>query len=153
MKHIEMVSERHDIRKRATTGAGMKSILRLGAFLAVTGCTVLPGGPPTPSTPATPVFFQPFSAAMDQPALTTIAQAAKLAAEEPDAQITVIGAADPTGSPKANAYLAKTRAQVVADQLSADGVPPARIRTSSAGPVPTPTGATQSGRRVLIEVQ
>jgi outer membrane protein OmpA-like peptidoglycan-associated protein len=130
----------------------MRRFVVFGLLLSVAGCADLTGAPPVAPTPATPVFFQPFSAALDKPALDTIAEAAKVAANEPGARVTVVGAADPIGSLKANAYLSKTRAQVVADQLEADGVDPARIRVRAIGETNTPTGATQSGRRALIEI-
>jgi outer membrane protein OmpA-like peptidoglycan-associated protein len=123
-------------------------------MLAMSGCTDigLDGGPPIPSTPATPVFFQPFSAALDQPALATIADAAKVANQEPDTRVVVIGAADSVGSAAANAYLSKARAQVVADQLVSDGVDASRIRTRGAGEVSGPADTKQASRRALIEI-
>ena len=44
----------------------------------------------------------------------------------------VIGFADPAGSQKANIDLSRTRAQVVVDQLTRDGVEPGRIRLDGA---------------------
>jgi outer membrane protein OmpA-like peptidoglycan-associated protein len=132
----------------------------LSTSLALTGCADLPGMgvPPTPMTPATPVFFQSFSAALDEAALTTIAAAAKAANAEPDARVTVIGAADTVGSMKANKYLSETRAQVVSDALVADGVAQSRIKIKAVGEVATPTAdgtpgtPAQAGRRVLISI-
>jgi outer membrane protein OmpA-like peptidoglycan-associated protein len=132
----------------------MRTLLMLGAMLAVSGCTEIgmDSGPPMPSTPATPVFFQPFSTALDQPALTTIADAAKVANQEPGARVVVIGAADSIGSAAANKYLSKARAQVVADQLVSDGVDASRIRTHGAGEVGGPPDMAQASRRALIEI-
>jgi outer membrane protein OmpA-like peptidoglycan-associated protein len=132
----------------------MRTLLMLGAMLAISGCTDLgmDGGVPVQPTPATPVFFQPFSAALDQPALATIATAAKIANQEPDARVVVIGAADSVGSAAANKYLSKTRAQVVADQLVSDGVDASRIHTHGAGEVGGPANTAQASRRALIEI-
>jgi outer membrane protein OmpA-like peptidoglycan-associated protein len=135
----------------------MKKFLMISALCGLSACASVPfmNEPPVPTTPATPVFFQPFSANLDQPALDTIAAAAKAANEEPGAQVTVIGAADGVGSAAANKYLSKTRAQVVADQLETDGVDPSRLRIRGEGTAPSPApaaGAAQSARRALIQI-
>ncbi len=129
----------------------------LGAVAGpLAGCAGFPGmaGGQGPTTPATPVFFQPFSAALDQPALTIIAATAKAANAQPDAPITVTGAADSVGSTKANELLSQTRAQVVADALVTDGVAPSRITVTGIGESTTPaTGAAaQFSRRALIQI-
>ncbi|HTU52748.1 MAG TPA: OmpA family protein [Acetobacteraceae bacterium] len=97
------------------------------------------------------IFFQEWSAGLDQPALKTIALAAAAAAKNPAAPVTVTGYADPLGSVQANIYLTETRAQVVTDQLTADGVSPARIHQHAAGKVPY-TLTSQESRRVIIAV-
>lgn len=133
----------------------MKKFLILSALAGLAGCANLdaPQGPPPP---ATPVFFQPFSAALDQPALDTIATVAKAANEKPTAPVTVIGAADSVGSVKANGYLSQTRAQVVADQLVADGVDQSRLIVRGKGIVQPSYAASgtaaQVARRVTIEI-
>ncbi len=112
-------------------------------------------GPPVPTTPDTPVFFQPWSANLDQPALTTIATAAKAANELPNAPILVTGAADTVGGSKSNMFLSHARAQVVADQLAADGVAASRITTRAVGETRAPGqpgGYQQFSRRVLIRI-
>jgi hypothetical protein len=130
----------------------MNRLMVFAIVLSTAGCATLGGAPPVPPEPATPVFFQPFSAALDGPALATITAAAKVANNEPGAPVTVTGAADPVGSARANLYLSKTRAQVVADQLEADGVDPSRIRIQAIGETTGPTGAAQGGRRALIQI-
>ncbi len=97
------------------------------------------------------VFFQEWSAGFDEPALQTIALAAAAAKADPSAAIAVTGYADPLGSVQANIYLTETRAQVVTDQLVADGVSPSRIHQHAAGKVPYQL-TSQESRRVVITV-
>jgi outer membrane protein OmpA-like peptidoglycan-associated protein len=134
----------------------MKKILMISLLSLVAGCD----SPATMSAdivngPAMPVFFQSFSAALDESATTNIASAAKAANARPDATVYVTGAADSVGSRLANKYLSETRAQVVTDALVADGVASDRIHTRAVGvanaPVPIGTPA-QSARRVLIQI-
>ena len=134
----------------------MKKFLMISVLYGLSGCASLPFmGPPASTAPATPVFFQTFSAALDQSAISTIASAAKTANQKPNARITVIGAADGVGSARANKYLSETRAQVVADALVADGVAAERIHIRGMGIAPSAVAAgtpAQSSRRVLIEI-
>jgi len=135
----------------------MRKFIAISVLCGLVGCAELPAmpfyGPPAASTPATPVFFQPFSAALDQPALATIASAAQEAKAKPDARVLVTGAADSVGSSKANKYLSETRAQVVADALVADGVARGRIHLRAAGEVSAPGSYTQVARRALIQIE
>jgi outer membrane protein OmpA-like peptidoglycan-associated protein len=134
----------------------MKKILMFSLLCALSGCdsgSMMDAS--AVNAPATPVFFQPFSAALDESAMTTIANAAKAAEAQPDATVIVTGAADSVGSSLANKYLSETRAQVVADALAADGLVPSRIHTRAVGiaNAPGPVGApAQSARRVLIQI-
>ncbi len=135
----------------------MRGILAFGTVLllgpALGGCALNPfAGPPVPMTPDTPVFFQPLSTSLDQPALDTIAQAAKAAGELPADNVTVVGAADTAGPTQANAALSKARAQAVAAQLQADGVAPDRIHAFGVGETGAPGNTTQAARRVLIRI-
>ncbi|OYV24438.1 MAG: hypothetical protein B7W99_02335 [Rhodospirillales bacterium 20-58-10] len=131
----------------------MRKILALAALCGVTGCALLPfGNPPLPTTPATPVFFQPLSSALDPAALTTIATAAKVAAEEPNAKIIVAGAADNTGDTSDNEALSRARAKHVSDQLAADGVDKTRITAYGIGQTGTLGDMSQYSRRVLIKI-
>ncbi|MGH7101774.1 MAG: OmpA family protein [Acetobacteraceae bacterium] len=97
------------------------------------------------------VFFQEWSAGLDKAALQTIAVAARAAAEDPGAKISVTGYADLLGSVQANLYLTETRAQVVTDQLKSDGVAAPRITQHSAGQVPYQL-TSQESRRTIITV-
>ncbi len=136
-----------------TIGGEMRKLLLVSMLAVLGGCASLdaPQGPPPP---ATPVFFQPFSAALDQPALDAIASVAKAANAQPDMPVKVIGAADSVGSALANKYLSETRAQVVADQLAADGVAQDRLRVHARGTIQSVQVASgapaQAARRVLI---
>ncbi len=138
-----------------TVGDEMKKLLILSMLAGLGGCASMEA-PSGPMPPATPVFFQPFSAALDQPALDAIAAAAKAANAQPDAPVTVVGAADSVGSELANKYLSETRAQVVADQLVADGVAQERLNIRGRGMIqPTIVASgtpVQAARRVLIEI-
>ena len=147
----------------------MRRAVVLFAILGLAACAATapqptaaqPAAPPPPAPVANPpvgstgrnyvVFFQEWSAGLDEPALKTIAIAAAAAAKNPAAPVTVTGYADPLGSVQANIYLTETRAQVVTDQLTADGVNPARIHQHAAGKVPY-TLTSQESRRVIIAV-
>lgn len=131
----------------------MRKFVILGAILATSGCAALGlGNPPVPSTPATPVFFQPFSSSLDQAALSTIASAAKVANVEAGAPVVVIGAADNTGDTDANKTLSKARANIVAGQLVTDGVAQSRIHAYGVGETGAPADMSQDSRRVLIKI-
>jgi len=95
------------------------------------------------------VFFQEWSAKLDEPATTVIERAAAYARDHARDIVHVAGFADPTGSRAANALLSDLRAQVVIDQLQAHGVRPARIIGRGRGPVHYALTAQES-RRVEI---
>jgi outer membrane protein OmpA-like peptidoglycan-associated protein len=134
----------------------MRRAFAVLSFIVLGGCAYIV--PPAPGPVAAyPVFFQTWSAAIDPTAATTIATAAKAALASPDARVRVTGAADTVGSAKANQYLSRTRAQVVADALAEDGVDPSRIRVKAIGEQNAPGGVegapAQFSRRVLIEIR
>ena len=81
------------------------------------------------------VFFQEWSAALDEPAQAVINQAAEWMKAHPGNTVRVNGFADPTGSKKANILMSDLRAQVVVDQLQGDGVDAKRIRQRGHGSV------------------
>ncbi len=97
------------------------------------------------------VFFPEWSAAINGSAATVIRTAATTAEADPNAHILVTGFADPVGSVQANAYLTQLRAQVVADQLQRDGLPPNRIQQAASGSVGY-VETRQESRRVVISV-
>ncbi len=98
------------------------------------------------------IFFQPDSAALRTPGLTVIAKAAKAAADNPTAPITVTGAADTVGSTSDNIKLSDTRATVVASQLNAEGVSASRITAQGLGPVGSPPASQQASRTATIMI-
>jgi len=132
----------------------MKKIIIVSVLASgLSACASLPFmGPPAAATPDTPVFFQPASSALDQPAQSAIESAAKEAAETPDAPVYVTGAADAVGPTAANDALSQARASAVAAALETDGVAASRIHIRGAGEVSAPTTTEQSARRVLIRV-
>jgi len=117
-----------------------------GALVGVAACTT---GPIGPQVPAYVIFFTPFSANLEGPALTVIDDAARAAVTAPGRRVTVIGYADRVGTPESNVTLSKLRAQVVADGLAAKGVTRDRIVLSPRGSVGNEPGL--ESRRVAIE--
>ena len=97
------------------------------------------------------VFFQQWSAALDDAAQDVIAHAADAAKAQRTAAVHVNGFADPTGSKRANELLTDLRAQMVADQLQSDGIDPKRIRQRGHGSVQFAL-TSQESRRVEISI-
>jgi len=97
------------------------------------------------------VFFQEWSAALDDSAQSVITQAAGYVKAHPDNVVHVSGFADPTGSKQANVLMSDLRAQVVVDQLQSDGVDPKRIRQRGHGSVQFAL-SSQESRRVEISI-
>ena len=97
------------------------------------------------------VFFQEWSAALDDSAQTVIGQAAEWVKSHPGNVAHVNGFADPTGSKKANALLSDLRAQMVVDQLQTDGVDSNRSRQRGHGSVQFAL-SSQESRRVEISI-
>jgi len=97
------------------------------------------------------VFFQEWSARLDDPAQAVISHAADWVKAHPGNVAHVGGFADPTGSKKANALLSELRAQMVVDQLQADGIAPNRISQRGHGSVEFAL-TSQESRRVEISI-
>ncbi len=97
------------------------------------------------------VFFQEWSAALDDAAQSVIGQAAEWVKSQPGNVAHVNGFADPTGSKRANALLSDLRAQMVVDQLQTDGVAANRIRQRGHGSVQFAL-TSQESRRVEISI-
>jgi outer membrane protein OmpA-like peptidoglycan-associated protein len=101
--------------------------------------------------PARVVFFEANSARLDAAGLAVVRDAAALAARAPEAPVRVLGFAGPTGGAAYNEALARARAEHVADELVAAGVPRGRITVGSRGEVPFAL-VEQETRRVEIRV-
>ena len=97
------------------------------------------------------VFFQEWSAALDNSAQTVIGHAADWVKSHPGNVAHVNGFADPTGSRQANALLSELRAQMVVDQLQTDGIPANRISQRGHGSVQFAL-TSQESRRVEISI-
>src|SRR5947209_12082622 len=100
----------------------------LGLLLCATGCAGSQG-----LSQKFVVFFEPWSAALDDSAVATVRAAADWANAHPGASVVVNGYADPTGSQRANVDMSRTRAQLVVDQVAQDGVARQRIRLTAHG--------------------
>ena len=91
----------------------MRRLMVLGLLVAVGACADTGSFPPAGQRFA--VFFQEWSASLDDGGQAVVADAATWANSHPAAAVHVIGYADPEGTPQANRDLSRTRAQVVAD--------------------------------------
>jgi outer membrane protein OmpA-like peptidoglycan-associated protein len=125
----------------------------------------LAGGQPAAGPPATPpvpapgadvpsdrafvVFFEAWSAAIQEPAMEGLTRVAQIAREHPRQNVLVIGYTDPRGSGEANRLLSRLRAQIVRDTLVEKGVAPQRIRIVSRGP----TAGLESVESRRVEVR
>jgi peptidoglycan-associated lipoprotein len=124
----------------------MRRFFAVGLMLALGGCAVGEG-----ATSRYVVFYQQWSAQLDNSATAVVNGAAAFAMRHPTQPVIVVGYADPEGSPQANIDISRTRAQVVSDALVAQGVAPARIQRSARGTTSF-TGTSQESRRVEIDV-
>ena len=112
----------------------LRGLFMGAALLGAAGCAQKS---PVDAPPKSVTFFNPFSADLDDAAKGVINQVAADALAHPDRRVLVEGFADSVGAPSSNQTLSKLRAQVVADTLVAQGVPPSHI-------ILHPRGATQS---------
>jgi len=108
-----------------------------------------PAAPVDPNR-ALPIFFEPWSAALEEPAQVALREAANRIKANPRVPVLVVGFADPRGSREANMILSRLRARVVADTLIEHGVPNARIRILYRGA--TPGFESLESRRVEVRV-
>jgi outer membrane protein OmpA-like peptidoglycan-associated protein len=97
------------------------------------------------------VFFQEWSAAIDDSAQSVIGQAAEWMKSHPGDVAHVSGFADPTGSRQANILMSELRAQVVVDQMVSDGVDAKRVRQQGHGSVQFAL-SSQESRRVEVSI-
>ncbi len=122
-------------------------LLLLASLPALGACARLFG----PDVPRYVIFFQPFSASLDDTAQGAVKAAAAHARANPDARVYVSGYATADNSPQANQRLSVTRAHVVADALRANGVDPSRLRPKGEGQVDVALDPVE-GRRVEISI-
>ena len=135
------------------------------ALLALAACAETPApavtAPPAPApvtapaaavdpNRALPIFFEAWSALLEEPAQVALGEAAQRIKANPRVPVLVVGYADPRGSAEANMTLSRLRARVVADALIANGVPARRIRILYRGA--TPGFESLESRRVEVRV-
>ena len=134
------------------------------AFLALAACAettpppvTTPAAPPpvaaAPATPlaanrALPIFFEEWSALLEEPAKLALREAAERMKANPRQPILVVGYAGPRGTSEATMILSRLRARVVADALIQNGVPAARVRVLYRGA--TPGFESLESRRVEV---
>jgi len=99
---------------------------------------------------ALPIFFEPWSAALEEPAQVALRQVADRIKANPRIPVLLVGFADPRGSREASMILSRLRARVVADTLIEHGVPNARIRILYRGA--TPGFESVESRRVEVRL-
>ena len=98
------------------------------------------------------VYFQPYSADLDQQALETVHAAADFAQGHRGLPIAVVGYAAPPDPDRDVPGLSAHRADAVAQVLAASGVEANRVTTSGNGIIDPKTLPTVSVRRVDITV-
>ncbi|WP_207540839.1 OmpA family protein [Sabulicella rubraurantiaca] len=92
---------------------------------------------PVPARPAAlPIFFQPWSADIDDQAEEALRELAARAKAHPSGRLLIAGYASPRGTGEANVLLSRLRARVVYDFLVEQGLPASRLRRVSRGPTP-----------------
>ena len=124
---------------------------RLGLLLLLLCAATVSARAADPSAQKFVVFFQEWSAAIDDSAQAVISQAAEWVKSHPGNVAHVSGFADPTGSKQANILMSELRAQVVVDQLQSDGVDPKRVQQRGHGSVQFAL-SSQESRRVEISI-
>jgi outer membrane protein OmpA-like peptidoglycan-associated protein len=113
----------------------MRRLAALAVPLVLLGaCAHTVPGTPAAAGQSYVVYFQEWSAGLDDTGAQAVQQAADQARQHPGVPILVTGyAANSTGSSAANELLSRTRAQQVVDKLRADGVEASRIRLNADG--------------------
>ena len=124
----------------------MRLLISVGLLLLIGACTLF-----EPSGQRYVVFFRGSSAQIDDAAEAVLVGAANWAKKHPNMPVVVASYADPYGSEKANADFTRLRAQVVVDELVANGVGASRIQVREVGPVKFQS-EPQESRRVEITV-
>jgi outer membrane protein OmpA-like peptidoglycan-associated protein len=132
----------------------MRRLILLAAAL----CLAIPAMAQTPAPAQAPpadrafvVFFQEWSAALDDSAAKVITDVAAIAKANPGHPVIIRGYADPTGTARANALISALRAELVANQLVADGVDASMVEQRALGATDFALNSQES-RRVTITV-
>lgn len=148
--------------RRLTTAAFGAALLALAACAETPAPAVTappPAPAPAPAAPtatqvdpnrALPIFFEAWSALIEEPARVALTEVATYIKANPRIPVLVVGYSDPRGSAEANMILSRLRARVVADTLVANGVPRNRIRILYRGA--TPGFESLESRRVEVRV-
>lgn len=119
--------------------------------IALLAACAAPGPAPSPP-PLHVVFFEEDSLDLTGQALAIIQDAARQAAAMPNAMVRVLGFVAPDGAaPAPLLLLSRRRAERVAAELRAFGVPAGRILVQGRGAV-DPIGAPVESRRVEIHI-
>ena len=126
----------------------MRRLLVPALLLAVAGCSVFREPRPTYV-----VFFDQGSTALDDPARSAVADAARAANAVPSQTVTISSYVPATGSADATETArAQARAELIATQLVTDGVRADRLRRTPPSPdTQTPSGV--ASRRVEIDIR
>ena len=129
----------------------MRRLILLAAALmfAMPVLAQVPGGP---ADRKFVVFFQSWSGELDDSAVSVIADVATIAKANPTRKVIIHGFADPTGTARANSLVSALRAELVANQLVADGVSADRIVQDAMGATDFAM-SSQESRRVTIGLE
>ncbi len=130
----------------------MRRLAPFTLLLMLGACAHTVPGTPAAAGQSYAVYFQKWSAGLDDGGLKAVKQAADSARQHAGVPILVSGyAANDTGSNAANQLLSRTRAQQVVDQLRQDGVDAGRIRINAQGATGYQLDPVEA-RRVTIAV-
>jgi outer membrane protein OmpA-like peptidoglycan-associated protein len=121
-------------------------------WIALAGATVLSACGPASDTRSFSVYFQPYSADLDQQARESAATAAQYAAGHASLPVSVAGYSAPSAPVRDVDVLSAKRAEAITRVLVADGVSPKRITVSANGSMDPHPLPEVSVRRVDITV-
>ena len=126
----------------------MRRLFFVAVMFALAAC--VPAAPPA-NTAKFLIFFEGWSASLENGGKDTVKDAVAYAAQHPNSTVYVSGFADPEGSPQANKDISRTRAQVVADALVASGISRQKIEMRAVGATQYVDNSLES-RRVEIAI-
>lgn len=121
----------------ACAPGGEAPVAESPAAAPVAAASDAPAATSAPARPSVlPVFFQPWSADMDDRAEEALRELAARAKAHSTGRLLVVGYASPRGTGEANVLLSRLRARVVYDFLVEQGLPASRLRRASRGATP-----------------